>query len=291
MRYAVTGTKGYLGSRVKSYFEKLGHSVISLTRSPSDGDSNVSIQFSLKNGITSEPLRGIDVLIHCAYDFSVLRWDEILEVNVEGSKRLFQAARSAGIQTIVFISTMSAFPACRSLYGRAKLLIEEEAKRLGVSIVRPGLIYDAQAGGMVGSLKTSVEKLPVVPLIGSGEQILYLLHSEDLCCFICKMAERQIPILAESVTLAHEQGFTFREILKIIANVQGKAPAFIPLPSGCVYAALKIAEMLGLRIRLRSDGVRSLVHCNPSPSFSEMRRLGFEPRLFSEQTLREETVR
>jgi nucleoside-diphosphate-sugar epimerase len=241
-------------------------------------------------GIENGSLRDIDVLVHCAYDFSVLRWNEILEVNVEGSKRLFQAARSDGVRTIVFISTMSAFLTCQSLYGRAKLLIEEEARKVGAFIIRPGLIYDAQSGGMVGSLRASVEKLPVVPLIGSGKQTLYLLHSEDFCRFLQKIAEGKIPAFTEPVTLAHEQGFTFRDILKIIAHAQGKAPLFIPLPSACIYSVLKIAEIMGLRIRMRSDSVRSLVHCDPAPSFSVMRELGFEPRRFSEQTLREGTV-
>ena len=143
---------------------------------------------------------------------------------------------------------------------------------------------------MVGSLRASVEKLPIVPLIGSGKQTLHLLHSEDLCRFLQKIAEGKIPALTEPVTLAHEQGFTFRDILKIIANAQGKAPFFIPLPASCIYFVLKIAEKAGLRIRMRSDSVRSVVHCDPSPSFSEMRRLGFEPRRFSEQTLREGTL-
>jgi nucleoside-diphosphate-sugar epimerase len=141
---------------------------------------------------------------------------------------------------------------------------------------------------MVGSLDAAVRRLPCLPIIGNGEQVLHLIHSEDLCRFVFQLATEPFMRPLGPVTLAHEQGFTFRDILKIIARGQGKAPASIPIPAGCLYAVLKTAEALGFRGRLRSDSLQSLMHYDPSPSFTEMRRLGFVPRLFSERTLRED---
>jgi nucleoside-diphosphate-sugar epimerase len=275
--------------RLKTFFEKQGCPVISLTRStPVPGETMVP--FRLNSGVAREQLQNVDALIHCAYDFSALRWKDILKKNVEGSKRLFQDAKAAGVSRIVLISTMSAFPGCRSLYGRAKLLIEDEAKRTGAFIIRPGLVYDAQAGGMVGALCNAVKKLPLIPIMGNGDQMLHLLHSEDFCHFVFQVASGHIPLPAHPVTLANEQGFTFRDILKIIAKGQGKMPAFVPIPGGFLYAILRTAEVLGFRGRLRGDALLGLIHYDPSPSFTEMRRLGFAPRLFSEKTLREDLV-
>lgn len=288
MRCAITGSTGYLGKCLKNYFEKHGWSFVPLT-SETPGTGGDCVPFRLNGRVDIEQLKIIDVLIHCAYDFSVIRWGEIFKINVEGTRHLLLAARSAGVRKIILISTMSAFPGCRSFYGRAKLLIEEEAKKVGAFIVRPGLVYDSQSGSMVGSLLDAVRRLPCIPVIGNGKQVLYLLHAEDLCRFIFQLVTERISGSLGPITLAHEQGFAFQDILKIIAKAQGKTLASISIPAGCFYVILRIAEILGFRGRLRCDSLRSLIHYDPSPSFAEMRRLGFSPRLFSEKALREDT--
>ena len=76
--------------------------------------------------------------MHCAYDFSLLRREDINHVNVAGSERLFAAAHEAGIGTLVYTSSISAFEGCRSLYGKAKLEIERRAGAYGALVIRPG---------------------------------------------------------------------------------------------------------------------------------------------------------
>lgn len=284
MRIAITGARGYLGSRLCAYLEQQGCSVIPLTHSKQSG---ISRFYNLREEISRDIFRDVEVLIHGAYDFSVYHWKDILRVNVEGSKQLFQAALSAGLKRIIVLSTMSAFSGCQSLYGRAKLLIEEEGRKVGALVVRPGLVYDPHASGMVGSLQAAVRKMPFIPVIGTGQQKLYLLHSEDLCCFISKVVNEQASLTANPITLAHEQGFTLFAILKIIAEFQGKVPLWMPIPAPLIFGAFRMAEFFGLHGRLRSDGVRSLMHCDPAPSFFEMHRMGFVPRSFSVEAIQE----
>jgi len=70
--------------------------------------------------------------------------------------------------------------------GQAKLMIEEEALRLGAIVVRPGLIHGNEPGAMVGALTKAVKSLRVVPLIGSGKQVLYLVHEDDLAALLLR---------------------------------------------------------------------------------------------------------
>src|SRR4029077_20626869 len=95
---------------------------------------------------------------------------------------------------IVFISTMSAYEGCLSLYGQAKLEIEAAlSDDLNTSCVRPGLIYSTpldQSGGMIGSILTKVKDHNILPLIGGGKQELYLTHNEDLGRFCFWLASR-----------------------------------------------------------------------------------------------------
>lgn len=172
----VTGANGYVGSQLRDHFSRQGWTVYSLVREQRwpHPSSDLVIPFSLENGVDPARLRGIDVLVHCAYDFRATRWKEIYRTNVAGSLRLFEAAHEAGVKRIVLISTMSAFEGCASMYGRAKLEIERAAGGGDVAAVRPGLVYGQGAEGMVGALDRFVRVSRVAPIFGGGKQKLYL---------------------------------------------------------------------------------------------------------------------
>ena len=85
-------------------------------------------------------------------------------MNVEGSRKILEAAREAKTPKIIFISSISAFDGCRSLYGRAKLEIEKIALDCGALVIRPGLVYGEGAGGMFGKLVAQMKKSSVIPL-------------------------------------------------------------------------------------------------------------------------------
>jgi len=55
-------------------------------------------------------LQGVDAVIHCAFIISGSeRSDAFRAVNVDGSKNVFRAAASAGVETIVFVSSITAY--------------------------------------------------------------------------------------------------------------------------------------------------------------------------------------
>lgn len=272
---AVTGASGYVGSRIAAYLARNGADVIELNRggSPSLPGSR-AMRFTLGDDPPAGVLRGVDVLVHCAYDFSVNDWASIERVNVQGSSKLLRRAYGDGVATIIAISTVSAFEGCRSLYGRAKLLIEREARGVGGYIVRPGLVYDDQAPrGMVGALAGLLQVAPVVPLIGGGKQVLYPCHADDLARLIYILASQRPPVRKSIVAATHE-GLTFRQILEGIARSRGKHRLFVPVPYSLVLGALRAAEAVGIRTRLRSDSLVSLMNQDPAIDFSGLDATG-----------------
>ena len=275
---AITGSNGYVGGCLKSHFAARGWEVLELTRQPKPGAHG--IKFQLGDDISPASLAGVDALVHCAYDFKPLRWDEIRAVNVEGSRKLFSAARAAKIPKIIFISSISAYTGCRSLYGKAKLEIEKLALDGGVLVVRPGLVYGSGPGGMFGKLTAQVRQSSVIPMIGDGSQIQFLLHNEDLSAFIEKFAADQKTIPPQILTAANEQPWPFKKLLLEIAGALGKEPKFIPLPWRVVWAGLKSAELCGLKLNFRSDSLVSLMYQNQQPDFSENSKVGLACRPF-----------
>ena len=272
---AVTGANGYVGSRITHYLRQMNFKALELARSSQKKGNHV--YFSLSDGVQKEALQGVHVLIHCAYDFRPKSWEEIYSVNVEGSRRLFESARDAGVQKIILFSTMSAFEGCTSKYGRAKLVIEKLAQKFKAMIIRPGLIYGEAAGGMVGTLNRLIDKSPVIPLIDGGSQKLYLAHEEDVAALVAKLALEGKS--TEIICAAHPAPYTFKEIISEFARRKNKQIRFVSVPWELVYWGVRLVEMLGVK-GIRSDSLISLVNQNPNPDFSATLKSGINFRPF-----------
>lgn len=280
---AITGSNGYVGSCLKRRFQSAGWEVLELTRSPAPGARHAP--FRLGGEISPETLAGVTALVHCAYDFKPLNWPELEAVNVTGSARLFAAARQAGVKQVIYISSISAYAGCRSLYGRAKLATEREAVAGGAVVLRPGLVYGDAPGGMFGKLAQSLRKGKFVPLIGDGSQIQFLVHEADLADVALAAANGQPGLAGQIITVAHPEPWPFRRLLSEIAAGLGRHPVMVPLPWRFIWLGLKTAETLGLRLNFRSDSLVSLVYQNPQPDFGPLQHSGHTCRPFDRKKL------
>jgi len=279
---AITGSNGYVGGCLRAHLASQGWDILELTRQPKPGTRGVA--FQLGADVAPASLDGVEALVHCAYDFKPLRWAEIKAVNVAGTQKLMQAAHAAGVAKIICISSISAYDGCRSRYGQAKLEIELASLDQGALILRPGLVYGPGPGGMFGKLTDQVRKSSMIPMIGDGSQIQYLVHHEDLSAFVAQSLTAGVPGSPRLLTAAHPQPWPFKQLLQEIARAQAKKVTFIPLPWRLVWAGLKSAETLGLRLNFRSDSLVSLMFQNPRPDFAPNAAAGLHCRPFDIQT-------
>jgi nucleoside-diphosphate-sugar epimerase len=264
---AITGTSGYIGSRVASRLASAGWEVRALSRSGSGQKQSefTYAHFELGSRIAPQALAGADALVHVAYDFGPNRWIDIERVNVKGSQRLFAAARKAGVDRIVYISTTAAFPGARSLYGRAKLESERAALDVGAAIVRPGLVWGPEGAAMFGALQRAVGRLPVVPLPVPRELELHLAHEDDLAALVEGLLDRWPAGASELYVAASEDRHEFGELLRSLARKTGRQPRFVPLPWRIVRLGLRILEGVGATPPFRSDSLLSLIACDQKP--------------------------
>ncbi len=279
-RVAITGATGYIGGLVARRFAAAGWDVIALGRSstpPVDVPVTDTRAFVLGREVAPEILRGSRVLVHCAYDFSVTEPADIERVNVIGTERLLKAA-GAGVERIVFISSMSAYEGTEQLYGRAKLSCEAAVARCGGVSVRLGLVYGSKAGGMAGALARLV-KLPVVPLVGA-RSYQFTVHAADVADGLFAVSTAQPPVKG-TLGLAHPEKVPFRALLTGLADPAGRRPRFVSVPWQPVYSVMRAAERAHLRLPLRSDSLLGLVRPAPTvPRTEEWRRLGVVVRPF-----------
>lgn len=277
----VTGANGYVGGVLAEALRRAGHEVIELNRSATRSRSTAPTRtLVLGRTIDDAVFAGLDVLIHAAYDFSVATWDAIERCNVTSTMELFTRARAAGVGRRVFISSMSSFPGCASLYGKAKMAVEQEAARLGLIVVRLGLVYGENPRGMVGALTKVVTLSPVLPVVGRGDQVQYTVHEDDLGRLIVHLAACEGPSETAPIIAAAERPIAFREILQTLAQQRGRRVCFFGVPAGLLLAGLRAADLTGLRLRVRSDSLIGLLNQNPRPDFSATRHTGVRFREF-----------
>jgi nucleoside-diphosphate-sugar epimerase len=150
MKLLVTGSSGYIGRFIIADAKKRGDEIIHLTRSePKTGQW---LPFDLANPPPRLP--AADALIHCAFDHIPGRYrggegdnpNRFLKRNLEGSVKLFEAAKDAGIPRILFLSSRAVYdgyPAMTrltedlplnptSLYGQMKWEVEQALNNLDV---------------------------------------------------------------------------------------------------------------------------------------------------------------
>ncbi len=275
MKVAITGSSGYVGGRIKGFLQERGWTVEDWNRKSQERT------FVLGDSVDPTALEGVQALIHCSYDFSKTDWPAIEKTNVQGTRKLLDAARKAGVSRLVVLSSASAYEGCRSLYGRAKLEIEQLALEAGALTIRPGLIYGDQPGGVFGGLVDQVRTSRIIPILGNGRQIQRLLHEEDLAKFIQRYLDKAFGAPEEPVFLAHEEAWEMRALLDEIAGALNRTPVFVPVPWQVVWSGLRTMETLHLPAPFRSDSLLGLVHYNRRPSFALADALDAQCRPFS----------
>jgi len=270
-RVALTGANGFVGGLIA---EALGDDLaLRLVRQPAGPlDVAWSLAASAEDVAAALGGRGLTHLVHAAWDMRARAPAEV-QACIDGSAALFAGARRAGIGTLIFISSISAFAAARASYGRSKFAVEQRLDPDRDIVLRLGLVWGA--GGMAGRLRRQIAASRWAPLIGDGRAPQYLLGAESLKHAIRLVVEDDWP--RGTVTLAHPAPVPFRALLQACAAAQGKQVTLIATPWRALYAALVLAEACGLRLEFRSDAVLSYVYQNPAPDFAAMARAGFTP--------------
>ena len=261
-RCVLTGSTGYVGGGLRRTLEAAGWSVHDPFAPDPQGKKR-----RLGDPVPPGELAGAGLFVHCAYDFRPADWAEIERVNVQASHVLFEQAARAGAKR-VFISSASAYAGCRSLYGRAKLAVEEAVLAGGGLVLRPGLVYGLQpAGGMVAKLTRLVRRLPLLPVVGGNRPCLGLTHLEDLGRSVVEFGRLDGPAPRRAVQASDGRRYSLRQVLELLAAREGRRCWFLSVPAAPLYGVLWLAALLRLPLNLRVDNLRSLLNQDPRPDF------------------------
>ncbi len=254
MKILITGAAGFLGAATVRLAADRGHHVRAMIR-PSSDRSRVGLdkdQLFLADlnqfDLFPQALAGMDAVIHCAAITSEGKPDleRSRKVNVEGTARLFDAARAAGVRRWVQISSMSAHPRCASVYGTTKMAADEYVRKAATpphwTILRPSLIYGPGGKGLVHKTTEILKKLPRLPILGSGESLLRPVFVTDVADAALRCLELEIA-KGKTYMIGGADEVSLNEFMVRLAQAAGHPkPLFhLPLPLCAVMAKVGAA--------------------------------------------------
>ena len=180
MKAFVTGGTGFIGSRVVKRLRDRGDEVVVLARSPEKAaglDAEV-VQGDLGDAdAIRRGMEGCQAAFHIAADYRVgmdaSKRDSMRDSNVRGTERVLDAAADAGVDRIVYVSTINVFGNTNgqtvdetyerdeadgfvstydeTKYRAHKLAEDRAAQGAPIVIVQPGGVYGPGDHALVGT--------------------------------------------------------------------------------------------------------------------------------------------
>lgn len=285
MRVLVTGGTGLVGSATVDALLDHGHQVRLLSRQAgkdagrwAEGVEPFEADLSDAAALAGAA-DGCDVALHAV---GIVRESPpaitFESVNVDGTRQLVAEAQRAGVRRLVFVSSLGAERG-RSEYHRSKRQAEEAVRAF------PGAWVIARVGNVFGpgdqvlsSLLTMVRTLPLVPVIGAGDQPFQPIWHSDAGQALAALAERA-DFDGRVLEIAGVETTTMEDLLERFAVITGRNPARIPVPSFAAELGTRLATAAGVEMPVTEDQIRMLVEHNVvrAPEGNGLTLLGVQP--------------
>jgi UDP-glucose 4-epimerase len=262
----VTGGSGFFGGVLKRRLLADGYAVVNLDLvADSDQLPNLtSIQGDIRNPELLARLfaeNSFMAVFHCAAMLAhdTISKDDLWTSNVDGTRRIAEACRNAGVQRLVNISSNCLWasnlghevaedepPAPVELYGRSKLAAEQalaDFADLNVVTIRCPTIIDSGRLGLLAILFEFIDDGKKVWVVGDGGNRYQFIYAQDL-------AEACVRMLGyEGSDLFHigsENVCSLRQVYQAVIDAAHTGARVASLPKAPTLTAMKLAHKLGL---------------------------------------------
>jgi nucleoside-diphosphate-sugar epimerase len=265
----VTGGAGFLGINLIRYLLERDYQVTSIDfaefRYPDVQDQVRIILGDIRDQTAvARAMDGADAVVHCAAALPLYSPEDIYTTDVVGTRNILNAARDAGIDRVVHISSTAVYgiPDHHPLYeddrlegvgpyGQAKVqaevvALEARAKGQIVPILRPKSFVGPERLGVFALLYDWALDGRNFPMIGRGNNRYQLLDVEDLCEAILLCLTLPATVVNDTFNIGAAEFGTMKSDYQAVLDAAGHGKRIIGFPALPAILGLRVLEKLGI---------------------------------------------
>ncbi|KQX38706.1 3-beta hydroxysteroid dehydrogenase [Devosia sp. Root436] len=238
----IFGGSGFVGTQIVQLLARNGHRIRVAVRRPDlAGHTKMfgsvgqiqPIQANVRNAASvRRAVAGVDIVINLA-GIGFSRGAQTFDaVHVDGAAHVAEAARAAGVTTLVHMSALGADRAADvSAYAASKLAGEAAVFKAfpNAIIMRPSILF-GQDDGFFNLMGALARLFPVLPVIG-GDTNFQPAYVGDVAEAFARAAEGRVKP-GRIYELGGPQVETHRELLARVQREAGRNRPMLPLPAG-----------------------------------------------------------
>ena len=256
----VTGAYGYSGRHVTERLLARGDWVKTLTGRPvsdspfGDRVSAEPYRFDHPPALTAS-LEGADALVN-TYWVRFEHGRATYQKAVENTRRLFTAAREAGVRRVVHVSIANPSEDSSLPYYAGKAKLERSLRESGLShaIVRPTVLFGGR-DVLINNIAYLLRRLPVFGVPGRGRYPIQPVHVGDLADLIVARTLDAEDVIVDAVG---PETLPFVELVRTIRNAVSPRTPVLPMPKSLVWAAGRVTGLFLGDIILTWQEIRGL---------------------------------
>ena len=259
--HVVTGAFGYSGRYIAHRLLDAGAEVRTLTNSPGrenpfGGKVEAGPLCFDEPAKLTESLRGAAVL----YNTYWVRFNHRTfkhATAVDNTRRLFDAARAAGVGRVVHVSITNPSEDSPLEYFRGKALLERALVESGLphAILRPAVLF----GGrdiLVNNIAWMLRRFPVFAVFGDGSYRLQPIHVDDLAEVAVHEGGGRDNRVVEAIG---PETFTYRQLVQTIGRIIGKPRTIVSVPPALGYAVGRVAGAMLRDVVITREEIKGLM--------------------------------
>jgi dihydroflavonol-4-reductase len=303
----VTGASGFVGSAIATTFRQRGFRVRVLIRASSprtniDPADEIIVGDLLDRASVTEAVRGARYLVHAAADYRLWApsFEQLMRSNVEGTRIVMEEAQRAGIERIVYTSSVATIDLraggiadeTRSLPAEAAIGTYKRSKTIAENVVTE-MVANQGLPAVIVNPSTPIGPRDVRPTptgriiieAASGRMPAFVntglnfAHVDDVAAGHFAALERGR--IGERYILGGEN-VMLRQMLGDIADIVGRRGPLVGLPRRSLYPVAFGAEMLarftGREPFATLDGLRMAKYTMHFDDSKARRELGYTSR-------------